>query len=62
MALSGGKVVLAAISRGEFWGIDVFGKFRKQSEGRVTFIYRFDSEIPPVTPLRLKVEINTREQ
>jgi predicted nucleotidyltransferase component of viral defense system len=34
---------------------------RKQSEGRVTLIYRFDSEIPPVTPLRLKVEINTRE-
>jgi len=34
---------------------------RKQSEGRVTLIYRFDSEIAPVTPLRLKVEINTRE-
>jgi hypothetical protein len=27
---------------------------RKQSEGRMTMIYRFDSEIPPVTPLRLK--------
>ena len=27
----------------------------------MTFIYRFDSEIPPVTPLRLKVEIDTRE-
>jgi hypothetical protein len=24
-------------------------------------IYRFDSEIPPITPLRLKVEVNTRE-
>lgn len=33
---------------------------RKQGQG-VTFIYRFESEIPPVTPLRLKVEINTRE-
>jgi len=34
---------------------------RKQSEGRMTFIYRFESEIPPVTPLRLKIEVNTRE-
>ena len=34
---------------------------RKQSEGRVTLVYRFDSEIAPITPLRLKVEINTRE-
>jgi predicted nucleotidyltransferase component of viral defense system len=34
---------------------------RKQSEGRMTMIYRFDSEIPPITPLRLKVEVNTRE-
>jgi len=34
---------------------------RKQAQGGVTFIYRFSSEIPPVTPLRLKVEINTRE-
>jgi hypothetical protein len=34
---------------------------RKQAQGGVTFIYRFDSEVPPVTPLRLKVEINTRE-
>ena len=34
---------------------------RKQSEGKATLIYRFDSEIAPVTPLRLKVEINTRE-
>ena len=33
----------------------------KQTEGRVTFYYRFESEIKPVTPLRLKVEINTRE-
>jgi hypothetical protein len=34
---------------------------RKQSEGRMMMIYRFDSEIPPITPLRLKVEVNTRE-
>jgi predicted nucleotidyltransferase component of viral defense system len=34
---------------------------RKQSEGRAALIYRFNSEIAPITPLRLKVEINTRE-
>lgn len=34
---------------------------RKQSEGRVTFTYRFNSEDEPVIPLRLKVETNTRE-
>ena len=34
---------------------------RKQSEGRMTFICRFDSEIPPIMPLRLKIEVNTRE-
>lgn len=34
---------------------------RNQSEGRMTLIYRFESEIPPITPLRLKVEVNTRE-
>lgn len=33
----------------------------KQSEGRVTFVYRFHSEDIPPLPLRLKVEINTRE-
>ena len=33
----------------------------KQTEGRVTFIYRFDSEDSPPLPLRLKVEINSRE-
>lgn len=32
---------------------------RKSSEGRVTLLYRFDSE--DGLPLRLKVEINTRE-
>jgi predicted nucleotidyltransferase component of viral defense system len=33
----------------------------KQTEGRVTFIYRFDSEDSPPVPLKLKMEINTRE-
>lgn len=33
----------------------------KQSHGRVTFTYRFNSEETPPVPLRLKVEINTRE-
>jgi predicted nucleotidyltransferase component of viral defense system len=33
----------------------------KQGQGRVTFYYRFDSETKPVTPLKLKVETNTRE-
>jgi predicted nucleotidyltransferase component of viral defense system len=33
----------------------------KQGQGRVTLIYRFSSETLPITPLRLKVETNTRE-
>lgn len=33
----------------------------KQTEGRVTFVYRFDSEDTPPVRLRLKVEINSRE-
>lgn len=33
----------------------------KQTEGRVTFIYRFNSEDTPPIGLRLKVEINSRE-
>ncbi len=33
----------------------------KQTEGRVTFVYRFDSEDSPPIRLRLKVEINSRE-
>ena len=33
----------------------------KQSAGRVTIYYQFESEMKPVTPMRLKVEINTRE-
>jgi predicted nucleotidyltransferase component of viral defense system len=38
------------------------GKPRRASaEGGVQLVYRFDSEIPPTRPLRLKIEINTRE-
>ena len=33
----------------------------KQTEARVTFIYRFASEDEPPLPLRLKVEISSRE-
>ena len=33
----------------------------KQTEGRITFYYRFDSEDAPPVSLRLKVEINSRE-
>lgn len=33
----------------------------KQGQGRVTLVYRFESEIAPITPLRVKIEINTRE-
>lgn len=33
----------------------------KQTDGRVTFNHRFQSEDPTPVPLRLKVEINTRE-
>ncbi|MBI2119400.1 MAG: nucleotidyl transferase AbiEii/AbiGii toxin family protein [Elusimicrobia bacterium] len=32
-----------------------------KSKGNNTLIYKFDSEIAPIEPLRLKVEINTRE-
>jgi predicted nucleotidyltransferase component of viral defense system len=34
---------------------------RERNPGNVTLRYRMESEIPPVVPLRLKVEINTRE-
>lgn len=33
----------------------------RQTEGRVTFVYRFDSEGTPPIQLKLKVEVNTRE-
>ena len=34
---------------------------RELSKGSAKLVYRFNSEIPPVTNLRLKIEINTRE-
>lgn len=34
---------------------------RAWAEGCTTLTYRFESEIEPVRPLRLKIEINTRE-
>ena len=34
---------------------------RSSSEASVTLTYRFESEVPPIRPLRLKIEINTRE-
>jgi predicted nucleotidyltransferase component of viral defense system len=33
----------------------------KQTEGRVVLTYRVDSEIPPIIPIKIKIEINTRE-
>ena len=33
----------------------------KQNEGRFTLYYRFESSFAPVTTMRLKIEINTRE-
>ena len=33
----------------------------KQTEGRITFAYRFESEETLPIPLKLKIEINTRE-
>ena len=33
----------------------------KQTDGRITFVYRINSEDTPPVPLRLKVETNTRE-
>ena len=53
-----GPVMTALRSRLDSW---LGEPKRKQSDGRATFIYRFESEIPPVTPLRVKIEINTRE-
>jgi predicted nucleotidyltransferase component of viral defense system len=34
---------------------------RSRAEGGASLVYRFNSEIAPVRPLRLKIEINTRE-
>lgn len=33
----------------------------KQSEGRFTLLYRFETSFAPVSNMRLKIEINTRE-
>jgi predicted nucleotidyltransferase component of viral defense system len=33
----------------------------KQTEGRVTFYYRFLSEVEPIINMRIKLEINTRD-
>ncbi|MFQ5830025.1 MAG: nucleotidyl transferase AbiEii/AbiGii toxin family protein [Candidatus Methylomirabilia bacterium] len=53
-----GAVLDALRARLDRW----LGKPRRdRGEGRVSLFYRFTSEIPPITPLRLKVEINTRE-
>jgi predicted nucleotidyltransferase component of viral defense system len=45
------------------WLVDPFlgNPTRDLKEDSVVLNYRFSSEIPPVVPLRLKVEINTRE-
>lgn len=34
---------------------------RERKEGRVVLYYRFESEAPPVRPMRLKIEINIAE-
>jgi len=33
----------------------------KQGQGRFTLVYRFETTFPPVSTMRLKIEINTRE-
>ncbi len=33
----------------------------KQKKGSVVFAYKVESEMPPILPLRIKIEINTRE-
>ena len=41
---------------------DILGKPRRENNpDNVTLRYRMESEIAPVTPMRLKIEINTRE-
>jgi hypothetical protein len=40
-----------------------FGKPQwNRTEARVTFIYRFDSDVTPEIRLRLKIEINSRAE
>lgn len=53
-----GPVIDAIRSRLDLW----LGKpARSRARGVTSLVYRFDSEIAPVRPLRLKIEINTRE-
>ena len=53
-----GSVMTALRARLDPW----LGAARyKQSDGRVTLVYRFESEGLPATRMRVKVEINTRE-
>ncbi|MCP3957957.1 MAG: nucleotidyl transferase AbiEii/AbiGii toxin family protein [bacterium] len=53
-----GDVMSALRARLEPW----LGPARwKQNRGRVTLYFRYQSEIPPIVPMRLKIEINTRE-
>lgn len=33
----------------------------KQSQGRLVLYYKSESEIPPIMPIKIKIEINTRE-
>ncbi len=42
--------------------LEFLGKAKVETSGNMaTLKFRFDSEIPPVVPLRLKIEINCRE-
>jgi predicted nucleotidyltransferase component of viral defense system len=53
-----GRVMDALRARLDPW----LGRPRRgRAEDSVTLVYRFESETRPVTPLRLKVEVNTRE-
>lgn len=53
-----GDVLNAIRSRLDPW----LGRPKRSSSGAsVTLVYRFESEVPPIRPLRLKIEINTRE-
>jgi predicted nucleotidyltransferase component of viral defense system len=53
-----GPVINSIRAKLDIW----LGKARwERSRANSSLIYRFDSEIAPVEPLRLKVEINTRE-
>ncbi len=54
-----GPILDAIRDRLDSW----LGKPRhKKGEGGTTLSYKFDSEVPPVRPLRVKLEVNTREQ